>query len=99
MVLEVDLENVAASFVELSDSFMEQMELAVGNLGSTNEGIWALIDGVRDLVEVMRKKEVSETDRDQEVVEVGIQTEEEPKVEKVDKEIETELMGEGEKGD
>jgi hypothetical protein len=99
MASEVDLENVAAPFVELSDGFMEQMELAAGNLGRINEGIWALVDGVKDLVEVMRKKEVSETDREQEVVEVGIQTEEKPEVEKVDKKIETELIGEGERGD
>jgi hypothetical protein len=69
---EVDSENVAAPFVELLDGFMEQMELAAGSLSKINEGIWALVDGVKDLVEAMRKKEVSETDRDQEVVEVGV---------------------------
>jgi hypothetical protein len=74
MVSEVDLENVAALFVELSDGFMEQMELAVGSLGRINEGIWALVDGVKDLVEVMKRKEVSEMDREQEIVEVGVQT-------------------------
>jgi hypothetical protein len=99
MASEVHSENVAASFVELSDRFMEQMELAVGSLSKINEGIWALVDGVKDLVEAMRKKEVSETDGDQEVVEVGAQTEEEPEMKKVDKETETELTGEGEKGD
>jgi hypothetical protein len=72
MVSEVDLKNVAASFVELSDGFIEQMELAVGNLGRINKGIWALVDGVKDLVEVMKRKEVLETDREQEVVEVGV---------------------------
>jgi hypothetical protein len=46
MVLEVDLENVAAPFVEL-DGFMEQMELVVGSLGRINKGIWALVGGVR----------------------------------------------------
>jgi hypothetical protein len=99
MVSEVDSENVAAPFVELLDGFMEQMDLAVGSLGRINEGIWALVGGVKDLVEVMRWKELSETDRDQEVVETGIQTEEESEVEKVNKEIETELIGEGEKED
>jgi hypothetical protein len=99
MVSEVDLENVAALFVELSDGFMEQMELVAGSLERINEGIWALVGGVKDLVEVMRRKELSEMDRDQEVVETGIQTEEEPEVEKVDREIEMELVGEGEKGD
>jgi putative protein kinase ArgK-like GTPase of G3E family len=39
MALEVDLENVATPFVELSDGFMEQMELAVGSLGRISEGI------------------------------------------------------------
>jgi hypothetical protein len=99
MMLEVDLENIAAPFVELSDGFMEQMELAVGNLRRINEEIWALIDGVKDLVEVIRRKEVSEVDGDQEVVETGILTEEESELEKVDKETETELIGEGEKED
>jgi hypothetical protein len=64
MVLEVDLENIATPFVELSDGFMEQMELAVRNLGRINEGIWALVDGVKDLVEVMKRKEASEMDGD-----------------------------------
>jgi hypothetical protein len=72
MALEVDSEIVAAPFVELLDRFMEQMELAIGSLIRINEGIWALVDRVKDLVELMRKKEVSETDGDQEVVEVGV---------------------------
>jgi hypothetical protein len=72
MVLEVDLENVAAPFVELSDGLIEQMELAVGNLGRINEGICVLVDGVKELVEAMGKKEVSETDGDQKIVEVGV---------------------------
>jgi hypothetical protein len=95
MALEVDLENVAAPFVELSDRFMEQMELAVGSLSRINEEIWALVDGVKDLVKAMRKKEVSEMDGDQEIVEVGVQIVEEPEIEKVDKETEMDLMGEG----
>jgi hypothetical protein len=74
MASEVDSENVTAPFVELSDGFIEQMELAVENLGRINERIWALVDGVKDLVEVMKWKEVSETDKDQEIVEVGVQT-------------------------
>jgi hypothetical protein len=74
MVSEVDLENVATSFVELSDGFMEQMELVVGSLGRISGGIWAFVDGVKDLVEVMKRKEASETDREQEVIEVGVQT-------------------------
>jgi hypothetical protein len=99
MVSEVDLENVADFFVELSDGFIEQMELAVGNLGRINKGIWALVDGVKDFVEVMKRKEVSETDREQEVVEVGVQTLEELEIERVEKETETERMEEGDKGD
>jgi hypothetical protein len=99
MALEVDSESIAAPFVELSDGFIEQMELAVGNLGRINEGIWALVDGVKDLVEVMRKKEVSKTDGEQEVVEVGVQTLEELEIERVDKETETEMTEEGNKGD
>jgi hypothetical protein len=58
-----------------------------------------LVDGVKYLVEAMRKKEVSEMDRDQKIVEVGVQTVEELEIEKVDKEIETDLTGEGDKGD
>jgi hypothetical protein len=99
MVLEVDLENVAPPFVELSDRFMEQMELAVENLSRINEGIWALVSGVKELVEVMGKKEVLKTNRDQEIVELGVQTLEELEIERVDKEIEMEMMGEGDKGD
>jgi hypothetical protein len=99
MALEVDLENVAAPFVELSDGFIEQMELVVGSLGRINEGIWVLVDGVKDLVEVMKKKEASETDKEQEVVEVGVQTLEELEMERVDKETEIERMEEGDKGD
>jgi hypothetical protein len=99
MVSEVDSENVATPLMELSDRFMEQMELVVGNLGMINEGIWALVDGVKDLVEVMKRKEASEMDGDQEVVEVGVRTLEELVIERVDKETETERMGEGSKGD
>jgi hypothetical protein len=99
MVLEADSESVAPSFVELSDGFMEQMELAVGSLSRINEGIWALVNGVKELVEVMGKKEALEMDRDQEIVEVEIQTLEELEMERVDKEIETEMIGEGDKAD
>jgi hypothetical protein len=98
MALEVDLENVAAPFVELLDRFMEQMKLAVGSLSRINEGIWVLVDGVKELVEVMGKKEVSEMDRDQEIVEVGVQTLKELEIEKADKEIEMEMTG-GDEGD
>jgi hypothetical protein len=97
MVSEVDSENIATPFVELSDGFIEQIELAVGNLGRINEGIWALMDGVKDLVEVMKRKEASEMDGDQEVVEV--QTLEELVIERVDKETEMDRMEEGSKGD
>jgi hypothetical protein len=99
MASEVDSENIATPFVELLDRFMEQMELAVRSLGRISEGIWALVDGVKDLVEVIKRKEVSETDREQEVVEVGVQTLEELEIERVDKETETERMEEGSKGD
>jgi hypothetical protein len=98
MALKVDSENVAAPLVELSDSFMEQMELAVGGLGKISDGIWALVDGVKDLVEVMKRKEVSETDGEQEVVEMEVQTLEELEIERVDKEMETEMTEEGDKG-
>jgi putative protein kinase ArgK-like GTPase of G3E family len=76
---------------------MEQMELAVGSFGRISEGIWALVDGVKDLVEVMKRKEALEMDREQEVVEVGVQTLEELEIEKVDKETETERIEEGSK--
>jgi hypothetical protein len=41
-----------------------------------------LIDGVKDLMEVMKRKEVSEMDGEQEVVEVGVQTLEELEIER-----------------
>jgi hypothetical protein len=99
MVSEVDSENIAGPFVELSDGFMEQMELAVRNLGRINEEIWALVDGVKDLVEVMKRKEALETDGEQEIVEVGVQTLEELEIKRVDKEKEMEMIEEGDKGD
>jgi hypothetical protein len=83
----------------LSDGFIEQMELAVGSFSRINEGIRALVDGVKKLVEAMRKKEVLKMARDQEIVEVGVQTVEKPEIEKVDKEIEMEMTAEGDKGD
>jgi hypothetical protein len=70
------------------------MELAVRNLGRINEEIWALVDGVKDLVEVMKRKEASEMDGDQEVVEAGVQMLEELVIERVDKETEMERMEE-----
>jgi hypothetical protein len=99
MASKVNLKNVATPFVELSDGFIEQMELAVGSLSRISEGIWTLVDGVKDLVEVMKRKEASETDGEQEVVEVGAQTLEELEMERVDKETEMERMEEGSKGD
>jgi hypothetical protein len=99
MASEVDSKNVATPFVELLDGFMEQMELAVGSLGRISEGILALVDGVKDLVEVIKRKEASEMDGEQEIVELGVQTLEELEIERVDKEIETEMMGEGDKED
>jgi hypothetical protein len=78
---------------------MEQMELAVRSLGRISEGIWVLLDGVKDLVEEMKRKEALEMDGDQEVVEVGVQTLEELEIERVDKETEIERMEEGGKGD
>jgi hypothetical protein len=99
MASEMDSENVATPFVELSDGFMEQMELAVRSIGRISEGIWALVDGVKDLVEVMKRKEALEMDREQEVVEVGVQTLEELEIERVDQETEMERMEEGNKGD
>jgi putative protein kinase ArgK-like GTPase of G3E family len=99
MVSEVDLENIATPFVELLDGFIEQMELVVRNLGRINEGIWALVDAVKDLVEVMKRKEASEMDGNQEVVEAGVQTLEELVIERVDKETEMDRMEEGSKGD
>jgi hypothetical protein len=55
-------------------------------------------DGVKDLVEVMKRKEVLETDGEQEVVEMGVQTLEELEIERVDKGTEPEMTEEGDKG-
>jgi hypothetical protein len=85
MTLEVNLENMAAPFVELSDSFIKPIELAVRTLGRINEEIWVLVGSMKDLVEMMRRKELSEMDGDQEAVKTGVQTEEELEVEKVNK--------------
>jgi hypothetical protein len=98
MASEIDLENTAAPLVELSDRFMEEMELAVGNLSRINKVIWTLVGGVKDLVEVMRRKELLETDGEQEVAELRVQTEEELEMEKVEKEIGMKSVGEEEKG-
>jgi hypothetical protein len=58
-----------------------------------------LVDGVKELVEVMKRKEVLEMDKDQEIVEVGVQTSEELEIKRVNKGIEMEMMGEGDEGD
>jgi hypothetical protein len=83
MVSEVDSENIATPFVELSDGFMEQMELAVGNLGRINEEIWALVEGIGRLTEVVEgvgKKGMRKEDKETETEDV----------QRMDKQTETE---------
>jgi hypothetical protein len=62
--------GLAAPLMELSDSFMEQMELMAKELGSINEGIWALVAGVKKLTEAikwMEKKEVEKVEKQMEM--------------------------------
>jgi hypothetical protein len=44
---ELGSNNMAAPLVELSDGFMEQMELAIESLAKMNEWIWMLVSGVK----------------------------------------------------
>jgi hypothetical protein len=51
--LEGREENLAAPMMELSDGFMEQVEAIVKELKNISGGIWALVEGIGRLTEVL----------------------------------------------
>jgi hypothetical protein len=75
--------NSAAPMMELSDGFMEQVEAIVKELRSISGGIWALVEGVGKLTEVMEgvgKEEIRREDKETEM----------ENVQRMDKQTETE---------
>jgi hypothetical protein len=95
--------NLVAPMMELSDGFMEQVEAIAKELRSISGGIWALVEGVGKLTEVMegvRKEEIRREDKETETEDVqkmDKQTEMESREE--DSEGEEESEKEEEKGD
>jgi hypothetical protein len=89
LVLEGGEENSAAPMMELSDGFMEQMEAMAKELKRISGGIWALVEGVRKLTEVMKRSEKVGVEKAEKEVEM------EP-VQKADKGMETEILSEEE---
>jgi uncharacterized membrane protein len=82
--------------LELSDGVMEQVEAMAKELRKINGGIWALVEGVGRLTEVMEgmgKKEVVKVDKEKEIKDVqrvDKQMEMEKKVEDSEKDEESE---------
>jgi hypothetical protein len=69
MVSEGLEEGSVAPMMELSDRFMEQMEAIAKELRSISGGIWALVEGVGKLTEVMEgvgKEEIRKEDKETE---------------------------------
>jgi hypothetical protein len=83
MVSEGLEEGSMAPMMELSDGFMEQVEAIAKELRSISGGIWALVEGVGKLMEVMEgdgKEVIRKEDKETETE--GVQ--------KMDKQMETE---------
>jgi hypothetical protein len=77
-----DVEDKLVASLELSNGVMEQVEVMAKELGNINQGMWALVAGIRKLTEVVEEsgKEVTKVDKETEMEEV----------QKVDKQMETE---------
>jgi hypothetical protein len=76
-----DVDKGLIAPLELSDRVMEQVEVMVKELQKISGGIWALVEGVGRLMEVVvEKKEVRKVDKEMEMEEV----------QKMDKQTETE---------
>jgi hypothetical protein len=89
MVLEGAKEGLVAPMMELSDGFMEQMEAMAKELRKIGGGIWALVEGVGKLMEVMERSEKMGVEKVEK--EVKMET-----IQKVDKGMETEILSEEE---
>jgi hypothetical protein len=87
LVLEGVEENLAAPIMELSDGFMEQMEAMVKELRKIGGGIWALVEGVGKLMEIMEQLERMEMSKVEKEVEIE-------NVQRVNKGTVTEIMSE-----
>jgi hypothetical protein len=84
------VEEGSAAPLELSDIVMEQIEAMAKELKKISGGIWALVEGVRRLTEVvegMEKKEVERVDK-----EAGTED-----VQRADKQTEIEVVEEKER--
>jgi hypothetical protein len=84
-----DVEDKLVASLELSNGVMEQVEVMAKELGNINQGMWALVAGIRKLTEVVEEsgKEVTKVDKETEMEEV----------QKVDKQMETEEKEDSEK--
>jgi hypothetical protein len=89
LVSERAEEDLVALMMELSDGFMEQMEAMAKELRRIGGGIWALIEGVGKLTEVMERSEKMGADKVEKEVETEV-------IQKVDKEMEMEILSEEE---
>jgi hypothetical protein len=85
MVSEGVEEGLVAPMIELSDGFMEQMKAIMKELRRIGGGIWALVEGVGKLMEVMERSEKMEVNKAEKEVETET-------IQKVDKGIETEIL-------
>jgi hypothetical protein len=72
MVSEGVEEGSVAPMMELSDGFMKQMEAMVKELRRIGRGIWALVEGVGKLMEVMERLEKIGVDKMEKEVEMEI---------------------------
>jgi hypothetical protein len=66
-------ENLMGPMMELSDGFMEQVEVIAKELRNISGGIWALVEGIRKLTEVVEgvgKEGVRKEDKEMETEDV-----------------------------
>jgi hypothetical protein len=90
--LEGGEEDLVAPMMELSDGFMQQMEAMAKELRRISGGIWALVEGVGKLAEVMEWSEKVGVKKVEKEVETKF-------VQKADKGMETEILSEKESKD
>jgi hypothetical protein len=86
------LEEGSAAPLEFSDRVMEQVEAMVKELRNISGGIWALVEGIRKLTEVVEgvgKEGVRKEDKETEM----------ENVQRMDKQTETERMEEDSEGE
>jgi hypothetical protein len=105
IVSEGGEENLAAPMMELSDGFMEQVEAIAKELRNISGGIWALVEGVGRLTEVVEgvgKEGVRKEDKEMETEDVqrmDKETEMEKREEDSEEEEESEEEGKEDGGE